>query len=228
MGSNTRSNMEKKDLIKSCVSELISDTEFLSTLTNRIADEVEKRLKLLTDGLQNCEGQIETLNSENKVLSAKCLLLENKCDSLEQYSRRNNIRISGIQSVPRDKIEDTVLQLFNETMGASIVADHIDRCHPVGKVVDDKVSILVKFSSYRHRKRVLQGRKSLRGTKIRISEDLTSARHSLFRDSVTHFGGKQVYIFDGNIYVRIDDRKLCIQTDDDLLQLKSTYPPAKK
>jgi len=130
--------------------------------------------------------------------------LEEKVEDLEQYQRRNNIRISG---VPEEASEDTdglVLKIA-EAIGCDLESWQIDRSHRVGRK-DGQVPrpILVKFTSYKQKNSIVRSRKNLknktgpsilpklnwlltrggngqgdvagRGNKIFINDDLTAVR----------------------------------------------------
>ena len=85
--------------------------------------------------------------------------LRNEQDSLEQYSRRNSLRISGITESEHEDPGQICLDLFNDTLELgeedAVSPADIDRVHGVGKKMDGKTrSILVKFATYRVHRRV--------------------------------------------------------------------------
>lgn len=197
MTTITRSAQEKKELIKECVIELLNEKDLLSALTKKIIDEVEKVFSEKTALLDKkiCELQVE-----NKLLSEKC-------ESLEQYSRRNNVRIFGLPTTQQNHTEEQVITLFKEKMGVNIGPEVIDRCHPVGPVKNGKQAIIVKFMSYKFRRQVLAQRKVLKGSGIGVAEDLTFTRYLLYKKVMDKFGYKNVWLFDGNINVKLGDSK---------------------
>ena len=73
--------------------------------------------------LRNLTGDLE-----NNMFNLDCRLIEN-----EQYSRRENLIISGIpENVSQDALEPKVLQIL-ETIGLSITSYEIAACHHLKK-----------------------------------------------------------------------------------------------
>ena len=119
--------------------------------------------------------------------------LETKIDHHEQYSRRANIRIHGVQEDVRgENVEAKVLNIINEKMGflPPIKCENIERCHRLGRQVDGQRqprAVIVRFNSERLRDAVFRARGSLkdfnntqeRATRIFLNEDLTAKRASL-------------------------------------------------
>ena len=60
---------------------------------DRISKEVSKHVQTLVQPLIDT---IKQKDAEIAVLNDKCDELQERCDDLEQYSRKNSIRISGI------------------------------------------------------------------------------------------------------------------------------------
>ena len=93
--------------------------------------------------------------------------LQEQVDSLEQYGRRNNMRIS---SIPETTGEDTdaIVQTVAKAAGVVIPKHAIDRSHRVGRPGTNR-AVLVKFTSYRHKQAFMKARSNLKnvdGTKL--------------------------------------------------------------
>lgn len=186
--------MEKKEIIKESVHEVVFNESFLSTLTSKIVTEMEK---LFVDKLVAYENEISKLKMENNSLKLKC-------DDLEQRSRGNNIRIHGVPTVPADNVERCLLEIFRNEMKIDVHPSDIDRCHHVGPAMNGKQSIIIKFSNHKVRWRALTQRKNLRGSNISVVEDLTSHRHNLFTLAKKKIGHRDVWISNGIVYIRRD------------------------
>ena len=115
-------------------------------------------------------AEIKKRDEEIKSLKTKVEMLENANDDLEQYTRRNSVRISGFPD-PEPNHEDptqVVLTLFNQTMAmgqseSPILLSDIDRVHRVGpKSSSSPRPMLVKFATYNARQRVYKAKKHLR------------------------------------------------------------------
>lgn len=107
------------------------------------------------------------IKKEEKItdLDKRVVSLEKQVDDLEQYSRRNSVRISGLPEYPNTDPSDVTLYLLNKTMGITPPVQYtdLDRVHRVGKPRSTGPrGMLVKFATYRSRQRVFAARDSLR------------------------------------------------------------------
>ncbi len=89
--------------------------------------------------------------------------LEVKTDELEQYSRRNSLRLAGVRELPDENLDDIVMEVLRVSHPKINMAD-IDRCHRVGKKVPGGRDrrVLVKFISYQDRHTVIRNRRKYR------------------------------------------------------------------
>ena len=115
---------------RSYLSEII---QIASDLRDMMLPEIKLVVKSLKDNIQELRNNIsdiqtenELLKKENKDLESRMAAVEQENDGLEQYSRRNSLRISGY---PEDKDEHT-------DQVVDIASNDIDRSHRVGKFDD--------------------------------------------------------------------------------------------
>ncbi|XP_071086617.1 uncharacterized protein [Haliotis cracherodii] len=132
--------------------------------------------------------------------------LNKRTDDLEQYSRRNSIRISGVEETRDENVEDVVMDVLKD-VHPSINVSNIDRCHRVGKKNSGtKRQIIVKFVSYWDRNKVMRNRKLLKHTKqsVYLNEDLSHYRSKLFKKTRDLKRQKKIHAtwtYDGRIHV---------------------------
>lgn len=104
-------------------------------------------------------------------------------DELEQYGRRNALRVSNEwPEVENENTDLLILSMANDQLGVQLEPTDISRSHRVGSSFAKKPRpVLVKFTSYRARERVFRARTKLKnsGTNIFINEDLTKTRGQL-------------------------------------------------
>ena len=146
-------------------------------------------------------------------------------NNIEQYGRRNSLRINNLRINANVKTEDEMIEvvthfmnnhvLVQDTsiMGAAASLNQLDpispsdveRCHFVGR---SKKQILVKFSRYHDKRRIYMNKKKLKNNpdKIFITGDLTKANHELVKFLMDEqYGKKSIFGFwtrDGNIFVK--------------------------
>ena len=83
---------------------------------------------------------IKRLQEENKKLRENCSKLENdivsnesSVNALEQYSRRNNVVVSGIPGhVSERDLEETVISVLSD-IEVNVSANDAEACHRIGK-----------------------------------------------------------------------------------------------
>lgn len=206
MTEKTRLAVERRELVKSCIMDIIKDNEFIKVLRDSIAKEVDR---VFADKIQSLEDRVSDLEEKNRKLSEKC-------DALEQYSRRTSVRIIGMKQCDPDRVEEHIKDLFREKLQINIREEAIDRCHSIGKPKNGTHNLIVKFVSYRDRRLVMQNKRKLKGSKITIVEDLTRMRYNLYREASNRFGYKSVWTMDGVIYILSNGKKMKITTSSDL------------
>ena len=130
------------------------------TIGDKVAAEVGKHIKTLVERLAEKDKQINELKSQ--VLELQC-----KYDDMEQYSRKRNLRIDGIVEQAGENTHEVIVDLCNNAMQLDppISLADIDNSHrvPSRSARPGPSSIIVKFTSYRARRRVYVGRTRLKG-----------------------------------------------------------------
>lgn len=214
-------NNTLKSYLSSCeLDKKISTFEILS-------EKIELSLNTLT---QNYEAKIANLEKENIKLHARM-------NELEQYSRRNSIRLYGVKESPDEDVYSKVIEVFN---GINVnAAGHIDRCHRVGKKTTEKQDngqksararkenircIIIKFTSYLKRHEVFKNKRLFKNSGFSIVEDLTSTNYTLFKKARNKFGFRNVWTHDGLIYVNYKKERLILRSPADLDKLNSDGP----
>lgn len=105
-------------------------------------------------------------------------------ESLEQYARRNSLRINKIPVAELGNMstDDFVLDLARR-LGVQMDRNDISRSHVLGLPSYGTVNMVVKFVSYNARERLYKNKKRLKplGLGIVIYESLTSHRREIFK-----------------------------------------------
>ena len=112
-------------------------------------------------------------------------ILECKNEELEQYGRRCCLRIEGIPSAENESLDDVlgkVKSLITES-GCEIPDVVIDRAPRIGRGNKDKTrnvpcnSIIVRFSTFPHRKLFYRNRNKLENAKVRLISQRNGTRY---------------------------------------------------
>lgn len=208
MSTKSASLSDIESTITNCLSKDSFVNKIVDLLTVRVKDAV---LQALTDTLREAREEIKDLRTQVDSLKSEIkevkLSAASRCDDLEQYTRRHNVRIFGVPEVEGENTDDVVTKIFTDKLKLDIPRDRLDRTHRVGRRPGPTANgtprsrpIIVRFSSYRDRRSVFTSKKLLKGSGITIREDLTSARAELLRAAVSRYGVTNVWTLDGRIH----------------------------
>lgn len=126
----------------------------------------------LVDDISNKVADLEVLVEENRFDSKPVF---ERLDSLEDHSRRNNLRFSGIEELPNENWEQSaelVRKLAKEKLE---IPDNleVERAHRIGTRAANKPrTIIVKFLRFQDRQKILRASSKLKGSNIFVNEDL--------------------------------------------------------
>ena len=172
-------------------------------------------------------------------------ILSLRTDSIEQYSRLNNIRINGIPEQESEDTRQVVCQVI-DAIGADVASD-IDKCHRVGQVKTGPTSpprsIIVKFTTSKSKHIVFQNKRRLNNIDVKqifgdnwprlsdspsdkhriyINEDLTRARAqaaAFGRDLKKRKQIDDTWTRDGAVFVKIGSKTSKLYNKDQIEQL---------
>lgn len=199
----------------------LSDPRVVHALTDIL-------VKPLIDQLETKDQLIRDLTAEVTELKDDVSDLKNAVDELEQYGRRNAVRIwsKAMPEVPGEST-DAVVQEYAHQVGVTLPPNSIGRSHRVGRPAPGKIRpIIVKFTTYNMRRMLYDARK--RSADVFVSEDLTAVRSNiLYKARLERKVGrfKHCWSTDGRINIRMpDDKKHVITTQAQLDRLIDEHP----
>ncbi|XP_072022198.1 uncharacterized protein [Amphiura filiformis] len=197
------SSSKYKEFLKNVITEVIDE---------KIVQRIEKCESDLFD-LSNKVEALEIAREESNVgkedLSQQMKYVDKQLNDIQQYSRRNSLRVTGIPEHLKECTDTIVKDLAKEKLGITINDSDVDRSHRVGKMNESEDgskkhrAILVKFTSYRPRNKVIKARSKLKGSGITIHEDLTKQNQSLLSKTAKHPGVVSAWSIDGRIFASI-------------------------
>ena len=217
--------------------------EKLSTLKSEIVSEVKDSIiNLFHEKLKEKDEKIIQLESTVAMLQMHVSNLkqtnEKKLEELEQYGCRLWLRVDG---VPHKEVESstevfkTIKKKIKE-VGADIPDLVIDRAHRIGLPYVDNTtkvktqSIIVRFTTFRHRTMFYSKRKKLSGD-VRVKLDLTKERYALLKSARERVEGLKNFKYictDINCRLKVrmeDDKEFFFDSMDDLIdKVDPVYP----
>ncbi|MEW8545707.1 MAG: hypothetical protein AB2693_19470 [Candidatus Thiodiazotropha sp.] len=194
------------------ISELLKTT-FQGEIVAMVESIVQGVLKGLQDQISSLQKANLELQNENRSLTSRVTALESQVDQAEQYSRRNCLRISGIQETNNENTDEIVLKVASD-IGSSVQLPDIDRSHRIGNPNRNRIKprdIIVKFATYRARADFYKKRTSLKDSgylRVFVNEDLTRRRSGqLYQARVLMKSGrlKGAWSSDGTILIKTND-----------------------
>ena len=151
------------------------------SMLDKIAVQMDTKVKHFVDLVKDKDEKIDSL--ENTVED-----LQYKLDEYEQYSRQEALRFSGIKENDDENTDNIITTICNNVLKVDppLQPSDIARSHRSGdpKKIKNR-QILVKFTTYNIRDKVIRARKKLKefnkdeNENIYINEDLTKTRAQL-------------------------------------------------
>ena len=106
------------ELLKLTFIATLSDSDVIKQLKRALfPQEIADKIDYLAAQIEQLKQTVKEKDEKIKQLESRVDLLESANDSIEQYSRRSNLRIEGIpESVGIGEIENAILDIVNDHM----------------------------------------------------------------------------------------------------------------
>ena len=162
--------VEIQPMIAKTVTEAVNGA--LETTTKVIISELKEEI-------QSC---IKTIKDDMCKVKQEIQKQSWKLDALEQYSRRESIKIIGLAESAPGVVEDTTELVVETKIGVDVSRHDISVCH---RLPGRAKAVIAKFVRREKKIKVMKAKKQLKeiaGPKLMIFEDLTSLRSALLRE----------------------------------------------
>jgi hypothetical protein len=158
---------------------ILQEPTTMKTLVEMVSSEVKSEIIELRAKVNELSDELKKKDDEIKTLYLQV-------EEMQQYSRRNGIRISGYPEHQTEDTDNIVTEIAGK-IGVKLSIDDISRSHRIGPRHLPNRQIIVKFVSYRKRREMMTARRQLKDVsipsaataKIYINEDLSKQRASL-------------------------------------------------
>ena len=172
INDSIKETKERLDKISQDVTDLKQSLEFTQDETKEEIDNIKSTLKDLEKNVKIIEDDL--LDAEQ---------VSSKLIELEDRSRRNNLRIDGIEENPNetwDECEESVQEIIKEKLGITEPIE-IDRCHRMSKRKGSNRprTVICRITKYKDKQKILKNAKYLKGSGIFIYEDFCKATMEL-------------------------------------------------
>lgn len=204
------------------------DSEKLSE-SEKTALNVMAMLMPMIDALISSKRDETLVLHETKInrLQAGVRNNEYSTDALAQYSRKENVRLSGVKESDdgADENFNDIISMIGQAMDVQINATAIVDAHRLGKKTPGKCrQIIVRFANRSMRNKFIVNRKRLKQSEnfknVFITDDLTPLRFKLFQMVRKNEDVKNAHTRDGKIIcVLKNGTKAVIESPDDLFKI---------
>lgn len=188
---------ELKDYLENLLKPLATHEtikELFEKFETDIISKFEEKIRAQDEKIEQLESKLAMRMNTIDVLLDK---LQVRCDDNEQYSRRNCLRIHGVECAENGNEDVTkILKNCYEESGIEFNEKDVDRVHRIGKSYENDDGkmvrpIIVKFRSWNARNKFYKSRprSHVKGVKkpcaqtFRVSLDLTKRRLDLLRNA---------------------------------------------
>ena len=159
-------------------------------------------------------------------------LLNNRLERLEQYSRKDQIKIFGVQceAAPEKEDTDSVVVGLLEKMGVECTPADISISHRLPSRGGKPPPIICKFMSRKTRKQVMEKKKNLKEVegceRVFLADNLTAQRSKLLRKLKERDDVKSAWSIEGKIKAVLvkngREKKITIDSLDDVSEFDFT------
>lgn len=192
----------------------------LKELRPILIEAIEKTLKqFYTELLQQLDDKITMIAA---AVQKQGLLAHFQNDKLEQYTRRENFRVSGLNisdDDSRDVLMDKVCTL-TQSIGVDLNKDDFVACHRVGK---SRNQVICRLKSRDKKEEIMRNKKKLKGkstdsgSKIYLNEDLTPLRLRMLKLAKQQYKG--AHTINGKVVVYKEGKPHFLESPDDFFKV---------
>lgn len=207
--------MASEELLTSVLQGLLTNKDFIHLLQKTINTSLEKisvQVDTNAGAILELQSKIDKLakevqESRNELETLRDFKQQAKRDTnnLEQYTRRNSLRIFGIPVTKNENTNEIVKELAATKLHIDLCPGDIDRSHRVGKAENNTRAIIVKFTRHDVKTNFLRARRALKGSRVVIREDLTKTNQDLLKAALASESVSTAWSWDARIYAKLKD-----------------------
>ena len=196
----------KVKVLENSIIDLRTETD---TIRNEMSD-LDVRCETLSGHNQALKTENNNLHDRIKEANYSLKIKEKEINDLEQYTRRNSIRIYGINDTnARETAEETtekVIAMMGNELGINLEHRDIDIAHRIGRYQQDGNRVTIcKFVSRFHKLQAVRLRRRLKGKAFVIREDLTRKNAKLLESLTDVANVKSAWSEEGRIIALLEN-----------------------
>ena len=170
--------------------------------TAKEAEEIKRSLDFLSGeiaamrkqqrDIPDLAGEIKVLRMQSEEKDKRIIHLESRVSDLEQYTRINNVIVTGLHVKPRSyaravnddnggepgemDVSSTEQQVaaFLQSKGIDLDCNAIEACHPLPRrKTSDNPVVIIRFVNRKHKTALLRQGRKLKGSNVFLNDHLT-------------------------------------------------------
>ena len=175
----TGPEVESQESMFNFLRQMKDDLAKQNNSVSKDISEVNRKIDSISDSVNCLRTENDKLRAENKTLRDEMASMKSQLDKLEGHSRRNNVRIHGIEGTINEnwtECESKVRNFIKNDLGLpDMESVEIERAHRVKSKAPNACTIIVKFSKFKDRECILNKAKSVlsRDTGMMVQPDYT-------------------------------------------------------
>ncbi|WP_419624099.1 hypothetical protein [Thiolapillus sp.] len=181
-------------------------SENIEVLEGRVF-EVEAKNDQLQKEIGALKKENQTMKDTLNLQDRKIKRTEKEQNSLQQYSRRWNLRVYKVPEREKETSDDCIRKccdIFSEKVAVAINKSDIEVAHRSGPTSSTNPRpILVRFFDRKKRDEILSNRRRLKGKGVVIGEDMTPATYKIYRDASKHSARANVWTSNGTVIAKL-------------------------
>ncbi|XP_039287363.1 uncharacterized protein LOC120352021 [Nilaparvata lugens] len=220
--------------VKDEVTELTKSVVFLSASV----DASNTLMAELKNSIETLKAENTILRETSNTLSNQVTDLQERVRSLEQYTRRSNIEISGVPATPKEEVIKLVMDV-GAAIDVAVEESHINAAHRVAGFRNDRApSLIVQFThrairdqwikKYRENKESITAyniNPAFKRSKVYINEHLAPVNKVFLAKLKAKYRAvriKYVWCHEGKFFIRRSDGEKCqkVMSGSDIDNLK--------
>ena len=155
-------NADMKVEVAAAMKSYLTSQDFKDIIAKAVKEAVgqavESMLKELKAEIAVLQGKVKTLEDTIEKVAAKA-------KDNEQYSRRQNVRVTGFVEEEEENCVEKFVNLCREKIGLDVNDEIVDRAHRVGKKEEGaNRAIIVRLKTHKDKLTILRNRRNLRGS----------------------------------------------------------------
>lgn len=210
---STKSSEDETSIHES-IEKLLCSEEFISRISSRISESLMAAL----------DSKVKTLTTEVSQLKSQLMEANAKVESLEQYSRINNLRLYGVKEEKDENIMAVVTKVCTDKLNITVRPEDIDIAHRLRAKENGIRPIIIRFVNRTIKKLIYKNKSKLKGTKIVLKEDLTPFRVSLLKKLSKVAPTNAFWTNDGIVFCKSDNKIYRINSFNDISRVWSSDP----